>query len=783
MNRFFNYWSGKLIILTATILSLSLPLQAQNYYVIASSPHADSSEYFYAEGATMYMKVFSQNVDVQHMKKMKWEIEPEMDNGNMHDQMDMHFEGNFTNNFDGSFTASFDLSALIMAGQWKWKAKLVDNNKNEVHYQAKFYYKSQPDDSVHQYIELKGYISQISGDTVWVNGYAFTVDANTKIYRHDQGMLPFSELKVNDFVEIEGYGLTNNLYKATKIKLEDHDQDEDENKLEFNGFISSINDSLIEINGMIFRVTAQTIIMGQHQMYLSLSELQSGMFVEIKAQWVNNEYLALKIKVENKDQDEDNYFVELKGFIDSLTANYLVIGRQKVYFDSLTVIKLSHQQFGHITDLQVGQLVEIKAQLNNDGTFYAFKIEIEDDYENEYKITLYGPIDSLGTDFLMISNKIVYVDSNTKILSPRSGQIHFTDLVKGQIVKIKAMVQENGTLLALMVKVKEIWNAHFEITGPIEKIDDQSLQVEGISFKVDSTTQIWSEMHMPLHLSDLQPGTVVEIKAKRLADGSYLALIIKVEDQNNSHLSITGEIQAISTDSIRVNNLNFYVNSTTLIYNLQDSLISLGDLEVGLWVEVKAFIQSDGSYKAKRIEVEYDPNMSSINSTLGGITESSVIILNQEYKVTQTTIILNKDFTPISFTDLVPGETVTVWTTDNTVVQIQSGTTSSVTALPETTNTVVKSFSLKQNYPNPFNPTTTIEFNLNQKGFAQVSLTIYNILGKKVKTLFHGVLNQGTYQFEWNGTNEANQPVASGFYFYRLQVQNKASVKQMILMK
>ncbi len=91
-------------------------------------------------------------------------------------------------------------------------------------------------------------------------------------------------------------------------------------------------------------------------------------------------------------------------------------------------------------------------------------------------------------------------------------------------------------------------------------------------------------------------------------------------------------------------------------------------------------------------------------------------------------------------------------------------------------------FVLKQNYPNPFNPTTSIEFYLPIN--KRVSLTVYNALGQKVKTLVNDQLvKAGTHVMQWDGTNSAGVKVASGMYVYELKYGNFTLHKRMTLMK
>ncbi|MFH2056347.1 MAG: FlgD immunoglobulin-like domain containing protein [bacterium] len=90
-------------------------------------------------------------------------------------------------------------------------------------------------------------------------------------------------------------------------------------------------------------------------------------------------------------------------------------------------------------------------------------------------------------------------------------------------------------------------------------------------------------------------------------------------------------------------------------------------------------------------------------------------------------------------------------------------------------------FALQQNVPNPFNPSTTIEFALPEA--AAVTLSIYNALGQVVNIIHDRPLEAGIHQVVWDGTDFADNPVASGLYFYRLQAGDFAETRKMLLLK
>ena len=90
-------------------------------------------------------------------------------------------------------------------------------------------------------------------------------------------------------------------------------------------------------------------------------------------------------------------------------------------------------------------------------------------------------------------------------------------------------------------------------------------------------------------------------------------------------------------------------------------------------------------------------------------------------------------------------------------------------------------FALHDNYPNPFNPSTQIRFDLPQ--MTNATLTIYNMLGQKVKTFYLQNTPAGYQSVTWNATGDSDVPVAAGVYLYQLQTEEFVKTKKMILLK
>jgi hypothetical protein len=107
--------------------------------------------------------------------------------------------------------------------------------------------------------------------------------------------------------------------------------------------------------------------------------------------------------------------------------------------------------------------------------------------------------------------------------------------------------------------------------------------------------------------------------------------------------------------------------------------------------------------------------------------------------------------------------------------------------VPDSTTSVedeinsLNDFELLGNYPNPFNPNTTIVFNLPSR--ENVSITIYNQLGERIREIVNEELPVGENKVAWNGLNNDNISVSSGIYLYKISLDNKSLYGKMILQK
>lgn len=155
------------------------------------------------------------------------------------------------------------------------------------------------------------------------------------------------------------------------------------------------------------------------------------------------------------------------------------------------------------------------------------------------------------------------------------------------------------------------------------------------------------------------------------------------------------------------------------------------------------------------IEVCFDNTTWSSNTTVAGTSQTGTVIHNH--------------------VDGSSGCTLTSTSTASTrpnlcmIINTTTGVNPVGTSTPQ-------DYTLSQNYPNPFNPTTKINFALPKQGL--VSLKIYDILGREVKTLINEVKSAGNYTVDFNASE-----YSSGVYFYKLESNGFSDIKKMMLIK
>ncbi len=118
---------------------------------------------------------------------------------------------------------------------------------------------------------------------------------------------------------------------------------------------------------------------------------------------------------------------------------------------------------------------------------------------------------------------------------------------------------------------------------------------------------------------------------------------------------------------------------------------------------------------------------------------------------------------------------------DNGSLAVRAALIEALGGTTESNQPVPSGFRMHQNYPNPFNAGTVIEWQLDSESI--VDLTVYDILGRRVRTLVNQLFPAGTFRVSWDAKDNAGNPAASGVYVYRLAAGTQSQSKSMILLR
>ncbi len=622
-------------------------------------------------------------------------------------------------------------------------------------------------------LEVTGNITELGTDYLVVQGNTIYVNANTELRGPGNTTVTFSYFQLNDLVEVQADNRGDGTYLASRVKSEDGPSNS--NEIELTGYVTEVGAVSFVINGSTFYVDANTIYRGRHGNTFSFEQIEVGLLLEVKAvAQTNGDLLAIRVKTEDDDNQHGGE-LEITGIIDSKTSNSIVLGQNEFFVDAQTVI-LNHDRMPiTFADLNIGDRAEVKAYRQPDNSYLAVRIKLEDMPGNEIEFT--AQIETIvGTD-VTINGITFATDTNTVFLDNNRMPVTIAVLSVGMWVEVKGSKKQDGTYYASRIQIEDFVRTEIEIKGNITDLTATYLVVNGITFSVDSTTQVLDHLNNPIEYSALQVGQLVEVKGEKTGTLSAKALRIKLE--GNEDIEIFGRITAINVNSIELNGLVVFVDSNTVYLNHANQPISFGDLSVDQFVEVKMIRNADSTLLALRIKIEDGMNFSKVNGFTGVVNGSSIQLPTGNYTINNQTVVIDNNYNLINVNQLTNGQQVIVWaivdaSSNKTALQIQSKITSP-TGVGESP-VVADEFVLEQNYPNPFNPSTTISFTIQADQL--VSLKVFNSLGQEVRTLVNGNLAKGTHNINFNA-----EGLSSGFYLYRLETGNQIQVRKMMLLK
>jgi hypothetical protein len=379
-------------------------------------------------------------------------------------------------------------------------------------------------------------------------------------------------------------------------------------------------------------------------------------------------------------------------------------------------------------------------------------------------------IENDGSVPLLYSANIVYNDGSEGwlMISPSEG-IVYPDDESGVMISANTFSLEAGFYSALVLfennaeepviidvnlEVLSLFQPPYDVTASVENINNVMISWE---FSEDSRWQSFREMSEPT--SNVEQTGLSRISSNRFREEGFAIyrngeLIAELDDLNDTEFFDEG------LDS---GSYEYIVRAQTA------EGISAPSEPVS--VDVTLLPPTDLS-----AYVENEVMVLNWNAPEGGVNISSYRIYRDETLIgeVETEQFIDDDSidqTHVYEVSAVYNESYESEMSDGVTIDFVGITQDGVPLITE----------LHQNYPNPFNPETNIKFSLAEDGHTRVE--IYNISGRRVKTLVDEFRNAGCYTVVWNGTDEKGKQVGSGVYFYKFTTSNESTIRKMLLLK
>ncbi len=229
-------------------------------------------------------------------------------------------------------------------------------------------------------VEFTGKISAVGSNQLTVSGKTVKTDSSTKVLDEKGAAITLASLKVGDAVSVEGTTETDGSILASKIRRDNGDGDGDDDdsggtqQVQFSGSVGSVGAGQLMVAGKTVMVGPGTTIVDSKGTKLMLTDIRTGDTVDVDgATQSDGSVLASKIKDESQGGSAQQ--VEFSGKIASISGSQLMVGSKTVLVDGSTRILSEKGTTLALTDLKVGDSLEVDGTKQSSGSILASKIQ------------------------------------------------------------------------------------------------------------------------------------------------------------------------------------------------------------------------------------------------------------------------------------------------------------------------------------------------------------------------------------------------------------------------
>jgi len=320
----------------------------------------------------------------------------------------------------------------------------------------------------------------------------------------------------------------------------------------------------------------------------------------------------------------------------------------------------------------------------------------------------------------------------------------------------------------------------FQLTGALSgaSLTAASIKLNGTRSGL-SNLKLWSSTDASFDAgSDTQLGSTVSSDPCTGNSVSFSGFSSSIST-SGTYYFLTGDVTSGATGAVQgviVQNSSLTLSGGTLLGTITNALLSGSD--VTLPVELSSFTATHGEGMVILrwiTESEVNNEVFILEKSMDGIT----FIYLDEIQAKGAPAVR----TVYEYTDrrISPGVTCYY----RLSMREKNGQISHLSTISTTQNVTVRQYELYANYPNPFNPGTRIRFAVPaiSTGERNINLSIYDITGRLIHTLYDGPVSEGIHEIKWNGHNSHGIQQTSGTYFVMMRAVDFVQYRKILLMK
>lgn len=480
-------------------------------------------------------------------------------------------------------------------------------------------------------IERRGPITSIdaSAHIIVVGMTPFRVTPQTELLGRGNLPIPFSEFRVGDLVEAEGFRAQNGEIIARKVKRENPDH-----QSVIEGRIQAVDASAetIVIQGVTIKVTDATRLFKPSGEPAVFADLTIGSRALARGRFQpDGSLLASEVRLLPPPPPHHDRVAGIIRVNDPATQ-VLVIDETTVQVTPETRLLDVVGRPTSFEAFRVGRRAAAIGDFDDAGVLIALQVRLLDSLGEGgegRRVRFAGVVTAVNASELAFVVERdprdsrpfdlavrVLTDEETEFEFRRGGgPATFDDIAVGVVVEVQGAFQPGGPVLATEVKIGHPLpppGPEVEVHGSIEAIDlgARTLAVRGILFRVTPQTVIEGRHDNPLTLEDLRVGDFVEAKGTRTGPNTADARRIELEDRHEpprgEHIvRFAGSIEAIPDDAtLIVAGRTVHVTASTEIEAFDSIPLTFADLDAGEPVGVAGILLADGSVRARHIRQE-----------------------------------------------------------------------------------------------------------------------------------------------------------------------------------